>query len=189
MRWSDLPAILPFQNLSALTGRALDPSAVSLLVTGDGSESDRAVHLLVPQDVRAVVYEHLSRSSDEQGGLLVGEVFTQDGRAVAEAARAVLLTRAIPALDFEGSGYALRMEAGVWERARGSLTAHDLIVGWYHSHPDLGAFFSSTDRRTQAAFFPHAYSVGWVMDPVRREEAFFIGPDSDPLVPPESAAA
>jgi proteasome lid subunit RPN8/RPN11 len=186
MRWSDVPTLLPFQDLGSLVQRALD-SAITASFVPAGDDAGPPLQLLVPHDVRGIVFEHLSRSMDEQGGLLIGEVYTQDGRTAAQAARAVLLTRAIPAIDFASSGYALRMETGVWERARQSLTAHDFIVGWYHSHPDLGAFFSSTDRRTQAAFFPHAYSVGWVMDPVRREEAFFAGPDSRPLVPPGSA--
>jgi proteasome lid subunit RPN8/RPN11 len=54
------------------------------------------------------------------------------------------------------------------------------VVGWYHSHPGLGAFFSHTDRRTQQAFFAHAYSVGWVVDPLRGESAWFVGPRSLP---------
>ncbi len=43
-----------------------------------------------------------------------------------------------------------------------------MVVGWYHSHPNLGAFFSGTDRATQRAFFNRPYSVGLVVDPVRR---------------------
>ena len=70
------------------------------------------------------------------------------------------------------------MESGVWERARLARAPQELIVGWYHSHPGLGAFFSTTDRRTQAAFFPHPYSVGWVIDPIDAAEAFFMGRDA-----------
>ena len=57
------------------------------------------------------------------------------------------------------------------------------VIGWYHSHPDLGAFFSATDRHTQSAFFPHPYSLGWVLDPIRNEQAWFIGASSDQLEP------
>ena len=66
----------------------------------------------------------------------------------------------------------------MWDRARQALRPLELIVGWYHSHPGLGAFFSATDRRTQAAFFPHPYSVGWVIDPELDDEAFFVGQES-----------
>ena len=59
--------------------------------------------------------------------------------------------------------------------------SNQFVVGWFHSHPNLGAFFSGTDRRTQAAFFSERYKLGWVIDPIRTEEAWFIGPNSNEL--------
>jgi len=48
------------------------------------------------------------------------------------------------------------------------------IVGWYHSHPDYGAFFSPTDRDTQRIYFSSVpWRVGLVVDPVRDEGKFF----------------
>jgi proteasome lid subunit RPN8/RPN11 len=129
-------------------------------------------------DVREEVLRHLRSSPDEQGGLLLGEVFAADESVSVAGSRAVVVSQAIPALDFASSGISLRMESGVWERARVALRPLELIVGWYHSHPGLGAFFSATDRRTQAAFFPHPYSVGWVLDPLLDDEAFFVGRES-----------
>jgi proteasome lid subunit RPN8/RPN11 len=134
--------------------------------------------VIVTDDVREAVLRHLRGSQDEQGGLLLGEVFTADESVGVAASRAVVVSQAIPALDFASSGISLRMEAGVWDRARRALRPLELIVGWYHSHPGLGAFFSATDRRTQAAFFPHPYSVGWVIDPELDDEAFFVGQES-----------
>ena len=170
MRWTEKPAELPLQPMSALRTRApalspCAPSTAGLLV-------------IVTDDVREEVLRHLRSSQDEQGGLLLGEVFAADESVSVAASRAVLVSQAIPALDFSSSGISLRMESGVWERARLALGPHELIVGWYHSHPGLGAFFSATDRRTQAAFFPHPYSVGWVLDPVLDDEAFFVGRES-----------
>ena len=57
----------------------------------------------------------------------------------------------------------------------------DMVVGWYHSHPNLGAFLEHTIARTQRAFSDPPYSVGLVIDPMRGEEAWFIGPRSTPL--------
>jgi proteasome lid subunit RPN8/RPN11 len=170
MRWTDKPVELPLQPLSALRVRApalsaCAPSAPGLLV-------------IVTDDVREAVLRHLRGSQDEQGGLLLGEVFTADESVGVAASRAVVVSQAIPALDFASSGISLRMEAGVWDRARLALGPLELIVGWYHSHPGLGAFFSATDRRTQAAFFPHPYSVGWVIDPELDDEALFVGQES-----------
>jgi proteasome lid subunit RPN8/RPN11 len=170
MRWTEKPADLPLQRLSALRTRvpALPP----------GSPSKGGLLVIETDQVREEVLRHLRGSQDEQGGLLLGEVFTADESVSVAASRAVVVSRAIPALDFSSSGISLRMESGVWERARLALGPLELVVGWYHSHPGLGAFFSATDRRTQAAFFPHPYSVGWVVDPVLDDEMFFVGRES-----------
>jgi len=168
MRWSERPPELPLQPLSALAARAagrLDLPDVA----------DPGVQVIVPGAVREAVLLHLQDSSAEQGGLLLGEVFVDDDAMSVDTTRAVMLTNSVPALDFASSAISLRMESGVWERARLARAPQELIVGWYHSHPGLGAFFSTTDRRTQAAFFPHPYSVGWVIDPLNDAEAFFLG--------------
>ena len=49
------------------------------------------------------------------------------------------------------------------------------IVGWYHSHPNLGVFMSATDMRTQRAFFHHPWCVSIVYDPVRKDIGYFLG--------------
>ncbi|MCG3201208.1 MAG: hypothetical protein NFCOHLIN_01074 [Gammaproteobacteria bacterium] len=56
-----------------------------------------------------------------------------------------------------------------------------MVVGWFHSHPNLGAFFSGTDRSTQRKFFGHEYSLGYVIDPIRDEHAYFLGADSEEI--------
>ncbi len=47
------------------------------------------------------------------------------------------------------------------------------IIGWWHSHPNLGCFLSSTDLLTQKYFFPKEYQVALVVDPIRNEFEFF----------------
>ena len=170
MRWTDKPADLPLQPVSALGARAA--ALQSCLPFGGG------LLVILADDVREEVLQHLRGSQHEQGGLLLGEVFADDEHVSVAASRAVAISQAIPALDFASSGISLRMESGVWERARAALRPFEMIVGWYHSHPGLGAVFSATDRRTQAAFFPHPYSIGWVLDPVLDDEAFFVGRES-----------
>ena len=44
-----------------------------------------------------------------------------------------------------------------------------VIVGWAHSHPNYGCFLSSTDFRTQKAFFPEDFHFALVCDPIRSE--------------------
>jgi proteasome lid subunit RPN8/RPN11 len=173
MRWTEQAAELPLQPLAALASRL--PGIDALL-----RELTLADGLVIAVAAAAAddVLRHLGSHDEEQGGLLLGEVYA-DG-ATASGSRVVHVTQAVAATDFASTGVSLRMASGVWQDARSRLGADELVVGWYHSHPGLGAFFSHTDRRTQRGFFPHPYSVGWVLDPLGGESAWFVGPESAP---------
>lgn len=173
MRWTEQPPALPLQPVSALAERAPDLDALLRGLDQNGG-------LLIAVNIAAVeaVTRHLVAHDEERGGLLLGEVYADGNDAV--GSRVVRVTQAVPSQDFASTGVSLRMESGVWDEARRRLGVQEMIVGWYHSHPGLGAFFSDTDRRTQRAFFQHPYSVGWVVDPLRGESAWFVGTDSLP---------
>jgi hypothetical protein len=89
----------------------------------------------------------------------------------------------VAGLDDVATSTSLRLHTGVWDAARAALQPGEVVVGWFHSHPGIGAFFSGTDRRTQAGFFHHPFSLGWVIDPQRREQAWFVGRASRALAP------
>lgn len=173
MRWTEQAAELPLQPLAALASRL--PGIDALL--GGAVPADGLV-IAVAAAAADDVLRQLGSHDEEQGGLLLGEVYA-DG-ATASGSRVVHVTQAVAATDFASTGVSLRMASGVWQDARSRLGADELVVGWYHSHPGLGAFFSHTDRRTQRGFFPHPYSVGWVLDPLGGESAWFVGPESAP---------
>jgi Prokaryotic homologs of the JAB domain len=170
IEWREQKTELPVRPIESLT-RRLTPDAAKII---EARCADGRV-VVVDGAGRAEVERHLGARQDEQGGLLVGEVFTRSDGAIA----AVFVRAGVAALEFQSSGVSLRMEAGVWTRAREALREQELVVGWYHSHPGLGAFFSATDRRTQRAFFPHPFSVGWVRDPCHGEECWFVGAESE----------
>ena len=66
--------------------------------------------------------------------------------------------------------------------------AHDLdgleypyvIVGWYHTHLDLGCFLSDKDIKTQKGGFPHTHQVAVVVDPMRKQAAAFANRPGEP---------
>ncbi len=75
---------------------------------------------------------------------------------------------------------------GLVEVARG-LEAQELdyvIVGWYHTHLDLGVFMSGRDVRTQRGGFPHAHQVAVVVDPMRGLAGAFANGPSGPGTEP-----
>jgi proteasome lid subunit RPN8/RPN11 len=169
IEWREQPTELPLAPLAQLT-RSLAASEADIIA----AQCQHGRVIVVDAAAHAEVAKQLAESRDEQGGLLIGQVFTRDAEVAV-----VFVRTGVAALDFASSGVSLRMEAGVWTRAQETLRAGELIVGWYHSHPGLGAFFSATDRRTQRAFFSHPFSVGWVRDPLRGEECWFVGGESE----------
>jgi proteasome lid subunit RPN8/RPN11 len=137
-----------------------------------------AVDVWIDAKVDRQVMAHLRLRDVEQGGLLLGRAFGDPSTGMLAHVR---ITGCAPADDAQGTAFSLRMGTQVWQAAQALLLPGDLIVGWYHSHPGLGAFFSDTDRQTQAAFFSNPYSIGWVIDPSSGEEALFLGAECRPV--------
>jgi hypothetical protein len=180
MRWTDV-AEEPARRTLAAWRDAMRDAAASTVFDDIVARSARrspgdAPVVVVAAGAFRTAWDHVAASRLERGGLLVGEPLLHAAGDTEPAA--VYVRAAVPGLDDDATGYSLRLGAGVWDAARSALAPGDVVVGWFHSHPDLGAFFSGTDRRTQAGFFSHPFSVGWVIDPVRREQAWFAGPRS-----------
>ncbi|APG27032.1 hypothetical protein A7E78_03805 [Syntrophotalea acetylenivorans] len=126
--------------------------------------------------VRKAISEHLSTKNVELGGLLLGNVISN--KDLIDGIVAIKITQAVPSQTFKSSCVSLSMDANVWQDANIHGDATNFVVGWYHSHPNLGAFFSGTDRSTQKNFFTNSYSLGLVVDPIRKEERWFRGSES-----------
>jgi proteasome lid subunit RPN8/RPN11 len=119
------------------------------------------------------VYSHALASPEaEIAGLLLGEPFTAD-------AAGMLVVHVRTALRFVNAvGYRSRVTvnqgdwADLYEQMRSQYPGA-LVVGWYHSHPGWGAFFSSNDRCVHKAFFQEPWQIGLVVDPLTAELACF----------------
>lgn len=132
------------------------------------------IRLYVTRACLEEVCMHVGSSSDEVGGLLMGRAFeVHEG-----SDPIVVIEQAMESLDFMNTAVSLKMNTEIWERAHAAFENGRCVVGWYHSHPNLGAFFSATDRSTQQAFFSQPYSVGWVLDSDRVEQKVFVKQDS-----------
>jgi proteasome lid subunit RPN8/RPN11 len=187
MRWTDVSEAVAHRTVAAWreSMRGIVP-ADSLDCVSERTVAGMAARMAgepplvaLASDAFRKAWDHVVHSPLERGGLLLGEPLVN---APGDAVPAVVFLRtAVPGLDDDATEYSLRLAAGVWDAARTALLPGEVVVGWFHSHPDIGAFFSDTDRRTQAGFFHHPFSVGWVIDPVRREQAWFVGPRSREL--------
>ena len=65
-----------------------------------------------------------------------------------------------------------QIDETIYEKDKESNST-DFIVGWWHSHPNLGFFFSETDCQTQLGYqSPNPFAVGIIFDPAKiREES------------------
>jgi len=168
LAWEDTSepvAVHPLAMLADTHGLA---AALEALV----ASRDAALTVVLPRALHAEVLVFLAARDVEAGGLLLGRRYVL---AEGDATMAVGVERFVPGRVSEGTGTSLALGTALWDDARPLLDSGLAVVGWVHSHPDLGAFFSGTDRRTQRAFFAHDWQFGWCVDPVRGEEAWFRG--------------
>jgi len=126
--------------------------------------------------VKGKIYKHLIQQRTEMGGLLIGTVYRID--LAPSQTYIVVIADSIPSLKSEATSVSLKLGPDVWLSARNLCKDDQRVVGWYHSHPGFGAFFSSTDKKTQRDFFNQPYNIGLVVDPFRKEERWFCGKES-----------
>jgi proteasome lid subunit RPN8/RPN11 len=136
--------------------------------------------VLISIAARTTILEHVQTNHLEVGGLLVGSVYYLAYPVTTGHHFLVLIEEILPSNDVQNSEVALRMGVEVWDRARQRTESGLTILGWYHSHPGLGAFFSITDRETHRAFFPMPFSIGYVIDPIGEQETVCL---SDRMIP------
>lgn len=137
------------------------------------------------EEAWAGMIAHVSPEQVEVGGMLLGEVFEDpSGRLALD------VLHAIPALGARQEPTYFKLTDEAWSHIcamRDAIDPEMLIVGWYHSHPNLGAFYSGTDRASQRAFYNRPWNFGLVIDPHRDDMALFLGGDSE-RIPIESIA-
>ena len=172
MQWSEQPSDIIHNSIADWPGQ------LTILELCKLFQSKSCIPLVAFQeDVEKSISDHVGSIKTELGGLLIGKVYMlpepQSNRIAL-----IEITNSISSEVYESTRVSLKMDTDLWNKARDHLDESSIVVGWYHSHPDLGAFFSGTDRRNQAAAFHHSYSLGLVVDPIRNEKKWFIGPNS-----------
>ena len=185
MRWIDASEGPAWRTLSAwqhMTGHDVDAATLAALAErARGQPTGSGPIVALASSALATAWAHVGDSVPERGGLLIGEPIVKEA---GDTLPVLVHVRAAAAgIDDEATSTSLRLHTGVWDAARAALQPGECVVGWFHSHPGFGAFFSGTDRHTQRGFFHHPFSLGWVIDPRRREQAWFVGPESRALAP------
>lgn len=117
------------------------------------------------------VLAHGQRHEDtEVGGVLLGSIWRCARGRVTE------VTETLPATQTEAGLGHVTFSHSTWQEIYNELDRRPpelRIVGWYHTHPGFGVFYSEHDRFIQRHFFAGAGQLGLVLDPQRRAVAAF----------------
>lgn len=127
----------------------------------------------IEKDLVDEVQKFMVGQDKEVGGLLLGEVYFSERQA-----RLSLLVRVKKCLWAKGVQHvrdSLKFSdetIAQWDAAR--QQQNDLqVVGWFHSHPGYGVYFSGNDFSNQEKYFNRPWHVAWVIDPVNQEQGVF----------------
>lgn len=172
--WKDLDSEIHIPSIKKLIAKLDCLSSITLLtnyVIGN--------RIYIKKNCHKDIIDHVRSNDKEVGGLLLGRVYELDSEKEEIYPFISVLTIALASEKYKSSSIALEMNTEIWIRANDYLSKGMIVLGWYHSHPNLGAFFSSTDKFTQASFFNHKYSLGLVIDPFQKSHCIFTGPTAD----------
>jgi 26S proteasome regulatory subunit N11 len=141
----------------------------SLLPPLPSGKEDEPLLVFLEEGCMKQMQDHASHDIlREQAGILCGQTYVDAGQNY------VNITSALAAETVSDAAH-FKFHKDCWEKIWRQLeNGHD-ILGWYHTHPGLGVFLSSTDLRTQQLQFCTPWSVAVVIDPVTRETGIFAG--------------
>jgi proteasome lid subunit RPN8/RPN11 len=140
------------------------------LLHGRIEETDNIAVILSQIAVRHIAAHSYSNLDSEVGGALLGRAYWNNSRVFVD------IKAAIPAVTVDQGPVHFTFTADAWsqlQRDRAESYPDLDIVGWFHTHPDLGVFYSSDDVIVHSAAFTQPWHVGMVIDPVRKETSFF----------------
>jgi len=155
----------------------LAPLLAGARMRGEAAAEDFRV--LVPDQVVAEIVERAQCAGEiETGGVLLGRLCRSPASTTDDVAELYLqITAQIPALHSESRSTKLTFTAETWGAVQGMVELRgrdELVVGWWHSHPDFckkcpvesrracafaADFFSNEDVHLHRTCFPRAWQV------------------------------
>ncbi len=127
----------------------------------------------------AIRYANEDQNPDkwrEVYGILIGSIENNAKVIVKDAIPMVVGSRA--GVQFENKQYVdmSQIDASVFERSIQDKK-NDFIIGWFHTHPGFGFFYSPIDCMTQLGYqIPNPYAVGLIFDHCKKEsDLHFLG--------------
>jgi proteasome lid subunit RPN8/RPN11 len=131
------------------------------------------VDIVVTEDVLLATSQHVAQdTSRELGGFLLGNRYQcpNSGKPY------LVIDQYMKAEYTEGTQVSLTFKAESWAQLKDRLEGKyrgKTLVGWYHSHPNMGIFLSNYDVEIHKNRFSNEWDVALVLDPVKHEGGFF----------------
>ncbi|HAW58845.1 MAG TPA: hypothetical protein DCX03_07515 [Bacteroidales bacterium] len=132
-------------------------------------------HVFINKLANDLIQEHADQGSpNEVGGFLLGRPCTNNGDHYA------WITKSVPG-DCISSRTHVIIKDTTFNRAWEELDNSELIIiGWYHTHPGLGIFLSSTDVKNCMNYYNKSYQIAIVIDPIKNDVGVFGWADEPP---------
>ena len=148
--------------LAAIIGRS---------ILHGSKDSEVPVSVVMTQFALAQLESHCYSVLDsELGGVLLGKV---ERRGTSSS---ILVEAVLPVKSDDYGPVHFTFSADSWailHEERAQLYPKMDILGWYHTHPGLGVFYSADDVIVHSAAFVLPWHVGLVVDPLYREGCWF----------------
>ena len=154
------------------------------IISGSSKEPEyrlrtvRSAKLFIPEFALSLMTDHADAGLDsdrEIMGLMIGRFYRDDDGIYAVVDRPV-------SSGLISDRFSVRFDEKDMGELFDSLELDDgeSVVGWYHSHLDIGCFMSPTDIATQNGLFGGECGFALVIDPVRQELKVFDSTPDDP---------
>jgi proteasome lid subunit RPN8/RPN11 len=126
-----------------------------------------AFEIICGEEQMTQIEEHcFSETRIEVGGFLIGKI---EGDKTT-------VTQAIAAQNTIGQSTQLTFTHDTWNAIyaqMADLPTDEVLIGWYHSHPNFGVFLSEHDQFIQNNFFKNKGQITIVVDPIRGRSGWF----------------
>lgn len=150
--------------------KKIDPFKTPVLLT------QKAYERIVGYAIRYANEDQNPDKWREVYGILVGSIENNSKVIVKDAIPMVVGDRA--GVKYENKQYVdmAQIDASVFERSIQD-DKNDFIIGWFHTHPGFGFFYSPIDCMTQLGYqIPNPYAVGLIFDHDKKEsDLHFLG--------------
>ncbi len=157
-------------DVQNLPRRDSAPTSETCHLHGDVPPPSQPHLILFPQASKQIVEHARSDLRSEVGGILLGAAYRHESRVYVD------VHAALPVRSSDHGPVHFTFNADAWanlHRERSERYPELNIVGWFHTHPGLGIFFSGDDVVVQSAAFVMPWHVALVVDPVQRTMGLF----------------